>query len=228
MTSAQRHEPEQFHHFLDFFTRELKTSARPIDHGDNGIVSPVDGTIASWGRYTNNTLIQVKRTTTNIFNLAQSDLISDSGWYGIIYLSPKDYHRVHAPVTSDLIESKRIDGTRHSVNPRNHASIDGLYERNVRLNCFLECPSGVVLMTLVGAMIVSSIQVAWDESVVSTKQQDQSTAQLGLHFESGSEMARFCLGSTVVLVIPDGVGELDSFEVGHALKLGERIGSVKV
>ena len=219
MTSSQRQEPEQFQHFEDFFTRELKEAARPIDRTPNSIVSPVDGTVASWGRYTNNTIVQVKHTASNLFNLAQSDQIDDAGWFGIIYLAPKDYHRVHAPVTCELIKSSRMGGTRHSVNPTNHARIDGLYERNVRTNCFLETASGVVLLTMVGAMIVSSIQVTWDESGVENQP---------IEFETGDEMARFCLGSTVVLVVPDGIGELETREIGHPLKLGERIGSIRV
>ena len=225
MTPANRQLPEQFTCFQDFFTRELKSAARPIQGNPNSIVSPVDGTIASWGSYTNNTLIQYKQTTTNLFNLTLSNRIGESGQYAIIYLSPSDYHRVHSPLSAELVGVSRIGGTRFSVNPANHANIDGLYERNVRVNCHLRTAHGELLFALVGAMIVSSLKTKWDDQ--SPPKASVIEKELGPRpFSAGEEMARFCLGSTVILVIPDGVGELYSFEVGQTLKLGEEIGTI--
>lgn len=225
MTPAVRQEPDQFENFQDFFTRELKSAARPI-HGDlRSIVSPVDGTIAMSGSYTNNTLIQFKRTATNLFNLTRSCRIGESGTYAIIYLSPKDYHRVHAPVHAELIAVSRLGGTRHSVNPTNHKNIDGLYERNTRVNCHLRLPNGEMLMAMVGAMIVSSVQTQWDD--LSPPNQVVIAKDIPPRwFQPGEEMARFCLGSTVVMVVPDGIGELQPLEVGQSLKLGEQIGAI--
>lgn len=226
MSTAVRQSPEQFQNFQDFFTRELKPAARLIDSTPNGVVSPVDGTIASWGRYTNNTLIQYKSTSTNVFNLTRSRELADSGYYGIVYLSPKDYHRVHAPVNCELKSSSRIGGTRHSVKPANHENIDGLYERNVRLNCFLETQSGTLLFSMVGAMIVSSIETDW-EATQQAIHNHPGVQTTGIQFTKGDELGRFCLGSTVILVIPDGVGQLDEFEIGQSLKLGEKIGTIQ-
>lgn len=225
MTSAVRQAPDQFESFQDFFTRELKSAARPI-HGDAlSIISPVDGTVAVSGRYTNNTLIQFKRTATNLFNLTRSKRIGESGQYAIIYLSPKDYHRVHSPVQAELVAVSRIGGTRHSVKPSNHNNIDGLYERNVRVNCHLRLPNGEMLMSMVGAMIVSSVQTEWDD--LSPPTQVVVAKDIAPRpFQAGEEMARFCLGSTVILVLPDGVGELKPLEAGHSLKLGEQIGAI--
>ena len=225
MTSAVRQAPDQFESFQDFFTRELKSAARPI-HGDAlSIISPVDGTVAVSGRYTNNTLIQFKRTATNLFNLTRSKRIGESGQYAIIYLSPKDYHRVHSPVQAELVAVSRIGGTRHSVKPSNHNNIDGLYERNVRVNCHLRLPNGEMLMSMVGAMIVSSVQTEWDD-LSPPKQVVVAKDIAPRPFQAGEEMARFCLGSTVILVLPDGVGELKPLEAGHSLKLGEQIGAI--
>ena len=224
MTSAIRQDTEQFKSFQDFFTRELKSASRPIQGESTSMVSPVDGTIASWGRYSNNTLIQFKRTTTNLFNLTRSNRIGDTGQYAIIYLSPSDYHRVHSPVRADLVAVSRIGGARHSVKPNNHKKIDGLYERNVRFNCHLQTPRGEMLFAMVGAMIVSSIQTTWDAAL---EIGDETLKEIEPRpFNAGDELARFCLGSTVILVVPDGVGELHSFEVGQTLKLGEEIGSI--
>ena len=226
MTPAIRQDPGQFETFQDFFTRELKSAARPI-HGDShSIISPVDGTVAVCGQYANNTLIQFKHTTTNLYNLTLSKRIGESGQYAIVYLSPKDYHRVHSPVQAELVAVSRIGGTRYSVKPSNHNRVDGLYERNVRVNCHLRVASGEMLMSMVGAMIVSSVQTQWD---------DQSSAnQIAVAkdfeprpFQPGEEMARFCLGSTVILVVPHGIGELQNLEVGQTLKLGEQIGFIQ-
>ena len=225
MTSAVRQEPEQFENFQDFFTRELKSAARPIQGDARSIISPVDGTVAISGTYTNNTLIQFKRTATNLFNLTRSKRIGESGQYVIIYLSPKDYHRVHSPAQAELVAVSRLGGTRHSVNPSNHKNIDGLYERNTRVNCHLRLSNGEMLMSMVGAMIVSSVQTQWDDlnpptQVVLAKDIPPRS------FQPGEEMARFCLGSTVILAVPDGIGELQPLETGQSLKLGESIGAI--
>lgn len=225
MTPAIRQDPSQFENFQDFFTRELKSASRPI-HGDShSIVAPVDGTVAISGRYTNNTLIQFKRTSTNLFNLTRSERIGESGQYAIIYLSPADYHRVHSPVQAELVAISRIGGTRHSVKPSNHNQIDGLYERNARVNCHLRVPNGEMLMSMVGAMIVSSVQTQWDE-LSPLSQVVVAKAIAPRPFQPGEEMARFCLGSTVILVVPEGIGELQLLEVGQTLRLGERIGVI--
>ncbi|MCY4128337.1 MAG: archaetidylserine decarboxylase [Gammaproteobacteria bacterium] len=226
MTPAIRQDPSQFENFQDFFTRELKSAARPI-HGDShSIVSPVDGTVAVCGRYTNNTLIQYKRTSTNLFNLTRSKRIGEAGQYAIIYLSPKDYHRVHSPVQAELVAVSRIGGSRHSVKPSNHNQMDGLYERNTRVNCHLRTPRGEMLMSMVGAMIVSSVQTQWDDESP-PKQVMVAKDITPRPFLPGEEMARFCLGSTVILVVPDGIGELQSLDPGQSLKLGEQIGAIE-
>ena len=226
MTPAIRQDASQFENFQDFFTRELKSAARPI-HGDShSIISPVDGTVAVCGQYTNNTLMQFKHTSTNLYNLTRSKRIGESGQYAIIYLSPKDYHRVHSPVQAELVAVSRIGGSRYSVKPKNHNLIDGLYERNVRVNCHLRVAKGNMLMSMVGAMIVSSVQTQWDDQVPPNQIViDKDIAPRP--FQPGEEMARFCLGSTVILVVPDGVGELQTLEPGQSLKLGEQIGSIQ-
>lgn len=225
MTASVRSQPDQFSHFQDFFTRELKPAARPILGDASSIISPVDGTVAACGDYENNTLVQYKQTTTNLYNLCQSDRIGKRGQYAVIYLSPRDYHRVHSPVQTRLVATSRIGGARRSVNPRNHQNIDGLYEKNVRVNCHLQLPAGEMLMVMVGAMIVSSVQTQWDEQL--PLHDDTSIKSIApIDFEPGEEMARFCLGSTVILVVPEGIGELHSLEVEQSLKLGEEIGVV--
>ena len=225
MTAANRQQAGQFENFQDFFTRELKPAARPIQGDVSSLVSPVDGTVAISGQYDNNTLVQFKNTTTNLFNLTQSDRIAAAGQYAIIYLSPKDYHRIHAPVRGQLVALSRIGGTRHSVKPANHNHIDGLYERNVRVNCHLAVPQGEMLMVMVGAMIVSSVRTRWDDQIPP----DQTLIVKNIEpclLEPGEEMAKFCLGSTVLLVVPNGVGELHGLRDGQSLRLGEQIGAI--
>lgn len=225
MTSAIRQDARQFLSFQDFFTRELKPAARPIHAGSNAIVSPVDGTVASCGPYANNTLIQYKNTATNLFNLTGSSRLPSRGQFAILYLSPRDYHRIHAPVDSQLAAISRTGGSRYSVNSRNHRNVDGLYERNVRVNCFLHMPQGEILLVLVGAMIVSSIQTVWDDQSPPDEQVFEKEVE-GLRFEAGDEIARFCLGSTAILLVPDGLGDLNGLSAGQFIRMGEAIGTL--
>ncbi|MYD43156.1 MAG: phosphatidylserine decarboxylase [Gammaproteobacteria bacterium] len=225
MTSAVRQEPSQFENFQDFFTRELKPAARPISRAPNALISPVDGVVAAAGSYTNNTLVQYKNTSSNLFNLTRSSRIGSTGSYAIIYLSPKDYHRVHTPAQADLVAASRLGGSRFAVKPSNHQSVDGLYERNVRVNCYFRSAHGEWLLTMVGALIVSSVQTTFDEHLPSNGDTEINDFE-PQPYTSGDELGRFCLGSTVILVIPHGIGELDTLDVGQSLKLGEKIGSI--
>lgn len=226
MTSAIRQEPEQFTNFQDFFTRELKPAARPIQHEPHAIVSPVDGVIAAAGTYTNNTLVQFKNTTTNLFNLSRSPRIGPTGQYAIMYLSPKDYHRVHVPARANLVAAARIGGTRHAVKPSNHASIDGLYEKNVRVNCYFETPRGEFLLAMVGALIVSSVRTNFDDRLPAPDHTDEIVDFDPISFDAGAEIGRFCLGSTVMFVMPEGIGELGILQEGQSLRVGEKIGKL--
>ena len=112
------------------------------------------------------------------------------------------------------------------MKPSNHEAIDGLYERNVRVNCHLRVPKGEMLMSMVGAMIVSSVQTKWDDQ--SPPNQTIVAQEIDPRpFQPGEEMARFCLGSTVIVVVPEGIGELQALEAGQTLKLGEQIGVIQ-
>lgn len=226
MSLATRQQPDEFRNFEDFFTRELRQGLRTIDIGKNLIVSPVDGTVASCGSYVDKTLVQFKQTTTNIDALTgSSSLTAPSGQYAIIYLSPKDYHRIHAPFSANLIGFSRKGGKRYSVNPKNHASIQGLYERNVRVNSVWQLPQGEVYLSMVGALIVSSIQTKWDTLMPNLPEFDEVTIE-PTQFQVGEEIGWFTLGSTVILVVPDTVGELSALSPGQSLRIGEAIGTL--
>ena len=225
MSTAVKQQADQFRSFEDFFTRELKPSARTIPDDSDLIVSPVDGAIAACGVYSNHTLIQYKQTTTNLIQLTGSSRFSGSGQYVIIYLSPKDYHRIHVPFNASLIGFSRLGGSRYSVNPGNHKSVQGLYERNVRVNSVWKLPQGEAFFSMVGAMIVSSIQTQWDDLMPERANFSERFVD-PIQFNLGDEMGRFSLGSTVILILPDGVGELNALEVGHPIQLGDVIGRI--
>ena len=225
MTSTTRQYAEQYQTFEDFFTRELKPNERNIPSDHSLIISPVDGSVATCGVYSSQTLIQFKQTTTNLERLTGSNRFGATGQYAIIYLSPRDYHRVHTPFEADLVGFSRLGSSRYSVNPKNHQSVHGLYERNVRVNSIWRLPQGEAFFSMVGAMIVSSIRTQWDSKM---PQQGNFREQFidPVHFKLGDEMGMFTLGSTVIIVLPEGVGELSVLKPGQPLKLGEPIGRI--
>ncbi|MES2211604.1 MAG: archaetidylserine decarboxylase [Pseudomonadota bacterium] len=218
---------EEFPNFQAFFTRALKPGARSIA-GGNAIASPCDGTLSQLGPVQSGQLIQAKGQKYSLNQLlGESHDILEQGIYMTIYLSPKDYHRVHLPVAGKLTRMRYIPGLLHSVQPFTQDHIPNLFARNERLVLFFETASGPISVVMVGAVIVGQIWVPWLGNVRCKKCTDfdyTQNADGGFFFKKGDEIGRFQLGSTVILVLPPQAHWIDGLEPGASLELGNAIG----
>lgn len=162
LSEAGRSSLNDYDSFNDFFTRELRTDARPIATDPLALLCPADGIISQAGRLTDDKLIQAKGTRYSLGSLTGRELPQfHGGTFATVYLAPCDYHRVHLPVTARLKRTTAIPGALFSVNAKTEAAISDLFCRNERLVCHFESEHGDMLVILVGALIVASIETDW-------------------------------------------------------------------
>ena len=206
---SEAHDPdiESYRSFNDFFTRGLRADARPVASAE--IVSPVDGAISQLGHIDEDQLFQAKGRTYSATALLGGDAELAShfrhGIFATLYLSPRDYHRVHMPCEGRLLRMIHVPGDLFSVNPMTARGVDRLFARNERVVCVFDSDQGKFAVVLVGATIVGSIATAW-HGIVNTsrtgKLKEWSYADQDIRLAKGEEMGRFLLGSTVVLLFP--------------------------
>ena len=234
MAEAERQNPEDFKHFNDFFTRALKADARTIDPADDIIVSPVDGVISQLGEIKQGQIFQAKGQSFSLVELLGGDIDRAQpfmgGDFATIYLSPKDYHRIHMPITGTLKEMVYIPGKLFSVNPVTAENVPRLFARNERVAAIFDTELGPMAMVLVGAMIVASIETVWSGLVAPLKREVKTMRyadKQSITLEKGAEMGRFKLGSTVVLAFPENKSAfLESFQAGSAVRMGDAFGKI--
>ena len=214
--------------FNDFFTRALKEGARPMAVAD--LVCPVDGTISQFGRIEHDQILQAKghRYSTTALVGGDHDLAArfHDGSFATLYLSPKDYHRIHMPCDGVLTRMIDVPGAFFSVNPTTARGVPGLFARNERVVCVFDSKQlGSFVLVLVGATIVGSMATIW-HGVVNpprlrrVREWHYPPGEVVLN--QGEEMGRFLLGSTVVLLFPtDGLRFNPAWEPGRAIRLGE-------
>jgi len=234
MSEAVIESADSFKCFNDFFTRALKPEARPLTAATNAILCPADGAISELGPIRRGQIFQAK----NHYYTAQellggdADLASpfNEGHYITVYLSPRDYHRVHMPVAGELQQMIHIPGDLFSVNQATADNVPRLFARNERVVCLFETAFGPMAMVLVGAMIVASIETVWAGLVTPEKGQIKRwnyAASQRLKFARGEEMGRFKLGSTVVVLFAkDGVRFDESLMALDPVKMGQNLGSL--
>ena len=230
MQEAKEEDLSKYKSFNDFFTRELKDGARPIADGESTLVSPADGAVSQLGKIELGRVFQAKGRDFSVTELLGGD--SDraatflNGDFATIYLSPKDYHRVHMPCAGKLLETIYVPGDLFSVNPTTAQGVDGLFARNERLVCMFETQYGPMALVLVGAMIVAGIETVWSGQVcpLPKKAQVQDYTQSEIRLEKGEEMGRFKLGSTVVLCFPENtVSFMEAIRAESPLVMGEAL-----
>lgn len=235
MDEALEPNPEAYPSFNAFFTRELKPGLRPIDDRDSVVVSPVDGAISQLGTVTNDRVFQAKGQSFSLTELLGGDAERakefENGEFATIYLSPKDYHRIHMPLTGTLREMTYVPGKLFSVNPTTAEQVPNLFARNERVACIFDTDAGPLAMVLVGAMIVGSMETTWAGVVApgTTGVETISYQHLEtpIRLEKGQEMGRFRLGSTVVMVMPKGVVDWQQNQVaGATVRMGEAFGNL--
>ncbi len=235
MSEALEENPRAYPCFNDFFTRALKPGARPIDPDPGSIVSPVDGVVSQAGDISYGRLIQAKGRGYSLTTLLGGDSRRAepfiNGRFATLYLSPRDYHRVHMPVTGTLREAIYIPGDLFSVNHATAAGVDSLFARNERLVTIFDTEYGPMAMVLVGAMIVAGIETVWSGQVAPLPRQPQTLYSRAeparITLEKGQEMGRFHLGSTVILAFgPDQVRWVDTLTHRTPVTLGRTIATV--
>ena len=234
MADAEAPAAEDYTDFNHFFTRALKATARPYPDDPQLIVSPVDGWVSQAGVITAGRLLQAKGRDYSLASLLGGNTeqlaLFRNGKFTTLYLSPRDYHRIHMPCPGRLLETTYIPGRLFSVAPHTTRAIPGLFTRNERLVCLFETPVGPMAMILVGAIFVSCTETVWSGVVnpemgmsLQTKTFKQAGNQL-VELQRGEEMGRFNMGSTVILLYgPDTVSWVDSLQAGQSLQLGQMI-----
>ncbi len=228
--------PEGFATFNDFFVRELADGARSIDREPGAIVSPVDGTVSITGRIRADRLLQAKGIDYSLDELLATDLEDSmlylNGRFATIYLAPYNYHRVHAPFDGELRAARYVPGTLFSVNETTAARVAGLFRRNERLVLHFETASGPAVLIFVGALNVGSISTPWSGEIRPRKSGIVDVIDLSGHetrVQKGDLLGWFNMGSTVIVLLPDGAGEWrDGLDPGTTLRMGESIGTYSV
>ena len=233
MSQAQVEDPTAYEHFNAFFTRALKDGARPLDPTPNALLSPADGAISQLGPIESGRIFQAKGHSFSALELLGGDFERAApfmgGQFATIYLSPRDYHRVHMPITGTLREMIYVPGRLFSVNQTTAENVPELFARNERVVCIFDTERGPMAMVLVGAMIVASIETVWAGLVTPPKREIKrfaydETARAPITLEKGAEMGRFKLGSTVVLLFgPEQVSWAQSMAAGQAVNMGQKL-----
>ena len=225
--------PDDFATFNDFFVRELKEGARPIDGDADTIVSPVDGTVSAAGPIDGTTIFQAKGVGYSLADLLATDLAEVEhyvdGRFATIYLAPYNYHRVHAPLSGELVAARYVPGDLFSVNEATVRHLDGLFRRNERLVMHFRTPRGPAALVFVGALNVGSISTPWTGEVRPRKTGVVEVLDISAHptgVEKGDLLGWFNMGSTVILLLPRGACDWDDdLEPGETLRMGEEIGT---
>lgn len=234
MQEALLEEPGAYACFNDFFIRHLKPECRPIAQAD--IISPVDGSVSEIGSIEEDQLIQAKGHYYSVAELlACTNEVAKqftNGHFATLYLSPKDYHRVHMPVNAEVMSMTYIPGALFSVQPKVAQAVPRLFARNERLAVFFDSESGPMAMVMVGATIVGAIGTSWHGDIQRSKNRidfDYGQASASRALSQGDEMGYFKLGSTVVLLFGNStrVSWNSNLKAGSPLRFGEAIGEIK-
>ena len=233
MDEALSDDLNDYENFNAFFTRALKDGVRPITSEPESIACPADGAISQAGPISKNKILQAKgidySTGRLLGNTAEAKLYED-GSFATIYLSPRDYHRVHIPLAGKLISTRYIPGELFSVNDQTAQVLPDLFARNERLVCEFESDEvGTFAVIFVGAMLVAGIETVWGGfeapgpgAVRETDFSDQS-----LNFAKGDEIGRFKFGSTVIMLFQDQKNRwTDKIEPHATVYMGEQIGTI--
>ncbi|MBU2886631.1 phosphatidylserine decarboxylase [Gilvimarinus agarilyticus] len=237
MSQAQIEQLNEYENFNHFFTRALKADARPIDADTNSIVFPADGSVSQLGDIQDGRIFQAKgQMYSTLELLGGSEALAaqfDQGKFATIYLSPRDYHRVHMPLGGKLRQMITVPGELFSVNEATAATVPRLFARNERVVCLFDTDAGPMALILVGAMIVAGIETVWAGTQAPLRRRVSTShygdaALSGVQLNKGEEMGRFKLGSTaIVLFGKDCVDWEAALEAGSATVMGEKLGRVR-
>ncbi|GAA0858709.1 archaetidylserine decarboxylase [Aliiglaciecola litoralis] len=237
MSEAKESDPGYYRTFNEFFTRELKEGVRPICEDPNHLAMPVDGTVSQLDDIDYDTIFQAKGHDYSLTTLlgGNPDIAEPfkGGKFSTIYLSPKDYHRIHMPLDGVLTDMIYVPGELFSVNPLTTENVPGLFARNERVVCVFTSPKGKFAIVLVGATIVASIETIWAGTVTPPAGQNvqhwryPQDSENTISLKKGEEMGLFKLGSTIVACFEPGMIEFNGQSSGDVTRLGEIFASLK-
>lgn len=210
MNLAEKSSAEDYATFNAFFTRALRPGKRHITRTDNGLISPVDGAVSAMGVIDDTRLFQAKGRDYSLAELVHGDR-EHIGYYRngnfiTLYLSPRDYHRVHIPAGGELQYMAYIPGRLFSVNPGSVQLVDGLFARNERVITTFRTVFGMISVIFIGAMFVGSVETVWHGQVTPADKLEHTCRRYepGMVFAQGDEIGRFNMGSTVILLTEPG------------------------
>jgi len=238
LAEAQIRRPEDFPDFNSFFTRALCPGVRRMPQDQQAIACPVDGSVSELGDIRDGSLIQAKGREYLLETLLGGDANRAApfrnGKFITLYLSPRDYHRIHMPVTGRLRETCYVPGRLFSVAPHTTRAIPCVFTRNERLCAVFDTTAGPMAMVLVGAIFVSCIETVWEGVVNPTLGRSLAvrhfpdTGSSPIELQQGDEMGRFNMGSTVILLYSrDRVDWLDDLQAGGTVQLGDVLGRIR-
>lgn len=228
---------ESFHSVQEFFVRALKDGARPVDGDARALVSPCDGAWGAAGVVERGQLLQVKGRPYSVAALLDDEALAarfEGGAFATLYLSPRDYHRLHAPVAGAVIAARHVPGALWPVNSAGIQFVDGLFARNERIVVSLRPDAAtrapgdaLVALVAVGATMVGKVRLAFDDLVTNDGDLARTRSyDPPVHVDKGREWGRFEFGSTVVLLATPGWAHLDPQPPGTPVRMGGRIGTV--
>lgn len=230
MSEALIENPEEYSTFNSFFIRQLKPEARPIDLSPTNIISPVDGIVSQTGQIRCKQLLQAKNFYFDLESLlGQEKNVSKTfidGSFATLYLAPKDYHRVHMPITGELKKTIYIPGKLFSVNRMTSEIIPNVYSRNERLISLFETEIGEVAIILVGALIVGSICTSWSKEPIKNDKKEVHQFSNKNRLIKGEELGYFKMGSTVILLFEQNRISWSTLESGTSIKLGQVLAQI--
>jgi len=236
MGLAKESDPTTYPCFNAFFTRALRPDARPLAQEANTVLCPVDGAVSQSGRIENGRIFQAKGQDYTLEELVggNSEMARafEGGSFATIYLSPKDYHRIHMPLGGSLKQMMHVPGRLFSVSPSTTRTVPRLFSRNERVINLFETEAGPMAVIMVGAIFVASMDTVWAGTVApvhrciqSWDYSDKSLAPVDL--EKGAEMGRFNMGSTIVLLFgKDALEWTERLQPGWKVQMGQQIGTI--
>lgn len=235
MSLAKQPDVTAYSHFNDFFTRELRPDARPIAGDKNTIISPVDGSISQIGIINSEEIFQAKGRSYDLNALLAGDKdmagkFSD-GQFATLYLSPRDYHRIHMPLDGKLIKMTHVPGKLFAVNSHTVKVVNQLFARNERVISYFDTAIGPVALIMVGAINVGSMETVWSGEITPAKARNIKTTDYldqQIHLKRGFEMGRFNMGSTVIVLTgKDRMRWLPDLQPEQLITMGMPIGKVQ-
>ena len=230
LSEAAEPDPTAYPTFNAFFTRALKPGARVADADPAAFLMPADGHVSQCGDIVDGRIFQAKGQSFTAAELLGDDEAArpfTDGVYATVYLSPRDYHRVHMPWTGTLRETVHVPGRLFSVGTDAVASVPRLFARNERLVCHFDTEFGPMASVMVGALLVSGVETVWSGvEIPAYGDRIKDYRGKGIELERFAEMARFNYGSTVIVLLPRGVAALDPvLKAESPVRLGQRLAS---